>query len=51
MDSDVFSGFYKKSGSLLFLGLDHAGKTTLLGVLKDGKIQQHAPTLHAREYD
>ena len=40
-------GLYKKDARVIFLGLDDAGKTTLLGVLKDNKVEQWDPTLHA----
>ena len=40
-------GLYQKSGKLLFLGLDDSGKTTLLYLLKTGKIIQPEPSMHA----
>jgi len=40
-------GFYKKQATILLLGLDNAGKTTLLYKLKTGKISNFIPTARA----
>ena len=38
-------GLMDKKGKLVFLGLDNAGKTTLLGLLSQEEVKHHPPTM------
>lgn len=46
VDKLRYYGLVNINARILFVGLDNAGKTTLLHMMRDDKLVQHAPTHH-----
>ena len=42
-------GFFQKSANIIFLGLDNAGKTTMLFMLQNNKYIQTDSTIHPHQ--